>query len=135
MIICKILAQVRTIWFEGWFWSMEPYHRIVIEAEKFSPKFASRVSNKQWPIYIYRPKNMQNGRWSVDIVLRKIIVQVIFRHTSLPKNRGHVLTPDFDTAKNLIKIASNGEVLKVRKFFIFKRRNFDIWAVAIRSHL
>ena len=67
---------------------MEPYHRIVIEAEKFSPKFASRGSNKQWPIYTYRPKNMQNGRWSVDIVLRKIIVEVIFQHTSLPKNRG-----------------------------------------------
>ena len=38
--------------------SMEPYHRIVIEAEKFSPKFASRGSNKQWTIYNYRPKNI-----------------------------------------------------------------------------
>ena len=46
-----------------------------------------------------------------------------------------MLTPDFGTTKNLIKMASNGEVLKVRKFRIVKRRNFDVWAVAIRSHL
>ena len=37
--------------------------------------------------------------------------------------------------KNLIKMASNEEVLKVRKFRIVKRRNFDVWAIAIRSHL
>ena len=115
---------------------MEPYHRIVIEAEKFSPKFASRGSNKQWPIYTYRPKNMQNGRWSVDIVLRTSYAEVIFRHTSFAeKIGGHVLTPDFGMVKNIIKKASNGEVLKVRKFRIVKRRNFDIWAIAIRSHL
>ena len=46
-----------------------------------------------------------------------------------------VLTPDFGTAKNLIKIASDGEVFKVRELRIVKRRNFDIWAVAIRSNL
>ena len=88
MIICKILAKGRTIWFGGWFWSMEPYRQIVIEAEKFSPKFASRDSNKQWPIYTYLPKKMQNGRWSVDIVLRTNIVQVIFRHASFAEKQG-----------------------------------------------
>ena len=67
---------------------MEPYHRIVIEAEKFSPKFASRGSNKQWTIYTCRSKNMQNGRWSVDIVLRTNLVQVFFGMLALPKNRG-----------------------------------------------
>ena len=67
---------------------MEPYHRIVIEAEKFSPKFASRGSNKQWTIYTCRYKNMQNGRWSVDIVLRTNMVQVIFRHASYAKKQG-----------------------------------------------
>ena len=46
-----------------------------------------------------------------------------------------MLTPDFGTAKNLITMASNGEVLKVRKFRIIKRKNFDIWAIVIRSHL
>ena len=45
------------------------------------------------------------------------------------------MTPDFGTAKNLIKMASNGEVLKVTKFRIVKRKNFDIWAIVIRSHL
>ena len=67
---------------------MEPYHRIVIEAEKFSPKFASRGSNKQWPIYTCRPKNMQNGRWSVDIVLRTNYTEVIFRHTNFTEKQG-----------------------------------------------
>ena len=67
---------------------MEPYHRIVIEGEKFSPKFASRGSNKQWPIYTYRPKNMQNGRWSVDIVLRTSYAEVIFRHTNFAEKQG-----------------------------------------------
>ena len=88
MIICKILEKGRTIWLRGWFWSMEPYHRIVIEAEKFSPKFSSRGSNKQCPIYNYLPKNMQNGRWSVDIFLRVSYVQVIFRHTSFAEKQG-----------------------------------------------
>ena len=46
-----------------------------------------------------------------------------------------MLTPDFGMVKNIIKKASNREVLKVRKFCIVKRRNFDIWAVAIQSHL
>ena len=38
--------------------SMELYHRIVNEAEKVSPKFASESSHKIWPIYTYRPKNI-----------------------------------------------------------------------------
>ena len=87
---------------------MEPYHRIVIEAEKFSPKFASRGSNKQWPIYTYRPKNMQNGRWSVDIVLRTSYAEVIFGTQTL--------TPDFGTVNNLFKMASNGEVIFMKIF-------------------
>jgi len=37
--------------------------------------------------------------------------------------------------KNIIKEASNGKVLKVRKFRIIERKNFDIWAIAIRAHL
>ena len=46
-----------------------------------------------------------------------------------------MLTPDFGMVKNTIKMASNEKVLKVRKFYIVERRNFDIWAIAIRSHL
>jgi len=37
--------------------------------------------------------------------------------------------------KNIIKKASNEKVLKVRKFRIVERRNFDIWAIAIRAQL
>ena len=46
-----------------------------------------------------------------------------------------MLTLDFGMVKNVIKKASNGKVLKVKKFRIVKRRNFDIWDVAIRSNL
>ena len=38
--------------------SMVLYHRIVNEAEKVSPKFASESSHRTWPIYTYRPKNI-----------------------------------------------------------------------------
>ena len=78
---------------------------------------------------------MQNCQWSVDIVLRTSYAQVIFRHTSFAEKQGACVDTRFGTAKNLIKMASNGEVLKVRKFCIVKRKNFDIWAIVIRSHL
>ena len=48
---------------------------------------------------------------------------------------GNLLTPDFGMVKNIIKKTSNGEVLKVRKFRVIERRNFNIWALAIQSHL
>ena len=51
------------------------------------------------------------------------------------KTGGHVLTPDFDMVENIIKKALNRKVLKVRKLRIVKRKNFDIWAIVIRSHL
>ena len=41
------------------------------------------------------------------------------------------MTSDFGIVKNIIKMAPNGKVLKVSKFRIIKRRNFDIWAIAI----
>ena len=66
---------------------MELYSRIN-EVEKVSPKLASKYSHKQWPTKNYRPKNMQNGRWSVDIVLRTNTEQVIFRHTTFAEKQG-----------------------------------------------
>ena len=67
--------------------------------------------------------------------LEKLPCKLFFGTQVCRKTGGHVLTPDFGMVKNIIKKASNGEVLKLRKFRIVKRRNFDIWAVAIRSHL
>ena len=79
---------------------------------------------------------MQNGRWSVDIVLRTSYVQVIFRHTSFAeKQGGHVLTPDFGTVNNLFNMASNGEVIYIKAFHIVDMNIFEVWAIAIRSHL
>ena len=51
------------------------------------------------------------------------------------RHRPPLLTPDFGTKQNTIKKASNGKVLKVRKFCVVERRNFEVWAIAIRSHL
>ena len=126
MIICKILAKGRTIWFGGWFWSMEPYHRIVIEAEKFSPKFASRgsKSNGRYILIVLRTCKMADGVLTSS--LEKSSCKLFFGTQVCRKTGGHVLTPDFGTFKNLIKMASNGKVLKERKFSIIKKRNFDI---------
>ena len=70
-----------------------------------------------------------------DVIIKTRHAKTLIDDLRLTFDNLRVLTPDFDTAKNLIKMASNGEVLKVRKFCIIKRRNFHIWAKAIRSHL
>ena len=70
--------------------------------------------------------------WKVSLMYSSGVMVLIILVSTL---KGVLLTPDFGTAKNLIKIASNREVLKVRKFRIVKRKNFDIWAIVIRSHL
>mgnify|MGYP005825027879 CR=1 FL=1 len=46
-----------------------------------------------------------------------------------------MLTPNFGMVKNLIKMASNGEVVYVKKFRIVDMNIFEIWVIAIRSHL
>ena len=67
--------------------------------------------------------------------LEQVCASYFTAHKLCRKTGGHVLTPDFGMVQNVIKKTSNGKVLKVRKFRIVKRRNFDIWAVAIRSNL
>jgi hypothetical protein len=68
--------------------SIELYHRIVIEVEKFSPKFASRGSNKQWLIYTYHPKNMQMAAGVLTSSLEQTPCKLFFSTQVLPKNRG-----------------------------------------------
>ena len=46
-----------------------------------------------------------------------------------------LLTPDFGTVKNLFKMASNGEVIYIKRFCIVDMNIFEVWAIAIRSHL
>ena len=46
-----------------------------------------------------------------------------------------VLTSDFGTEDNIIKMTSNEEVLYMRKFHIIDLKIFEVWVVAIRSHL
>jgi hypothetical protein len=44
-------------------------------------------------------------------------VQIIFRHTSFAKKTGgHVLTPDFGTMQNTVKMDSNEKVFYMIKF-------------------
>ena len=68
-------------------------------------------------------------------MLRTNFVQVIFRHTSFAKNRGHVLTPDFSKVKNLIDMVSNGEVIYMKEFRIADMNIFEVWAIAAWFHL
>ena len=81
---------------------MEPYHRIVIEAEKFSPKFASRGSNKQWPIYTYHPKNMQMADGVLTSSLEQAMCKLFFGTQALPKNRGACVDTRFWHGQELI---------------------------------
>ena len=46
-----------------------------------------------------------------------------------------MLTPDFGTVKNLINMASKGEVIYIKKFSIVDMNIFEVWAIAIRFHL
>ena len=46
-----------------------------------------------------------------------------------------MLTPDFGTVKNLIKMASNGEVIYMKEFRIIDMNIFEIWVIAVRFHL
>ena len=46
-----------------------------------------------------------------------------------------MLTPVFDTAMNLYKMASNDEVFYLKRFGIVDRNIFEVWVVSIRFHL
>ena len=115
--------------------SMELYHWIVNEVEKVSPKFASRIQTNNGRYIFITLSTCKVADGVLTSSLEQTLSKLFFGIQVCRKTGGHVLTPDFDTSKDLIKMASNREVLKVRKFRIVKRRNFDIWAIAIRSHL
>lgn len=67
--------------------------------------------------------------------LEQIHCKLFFGTQVLPKTGGHVLTLDFGTVNNLINMASNGEVIYIKKFHIVDMNIFEVWAIAIRSHL
>ena len=46
-----------------------------------------------------------------------------------------MLTPDFGTANNLFKMASNGEVIFMKEFRIIDMKIFEVWVIAVRFHL
>ena len=45
------------------------------------------------------------------------------------------MTPDFGTVKNLINMSSNEEVIYIKKFRVVDINIFEVWVIAIRSHL
>ena len=45
------------------------------------------------------------------------------------------MTPDFGTVNNLFNMASNGEVIFMKEFRIVDMNIFEVWAIAIWSHL
>ena len=64
--------------------------------------------------------------------LEQAMCKLFFGTQALPeKQRGHVLTPDFGTVKNLFKMASNGEVFYMKKFRIVDTKIIEVWAIAI----
>ena len=67
--------------------------------------------------------------------LEQAMCKLFFGTRALPKNRGHVLTPDFGTVKNLFKMASNGEVIYMKEFCIVDMNIFEVWVIAVRFHL
>ena len=46
-----------------------------------------------------------------------------------------MLTPDFGTVKNLFKMASNGELIYMKKFCIVDMNIFEVWVIAVWFHL
>ena len=67
--------------------------------------------------------------------LEQIHCKLFFGTQVLPKNRGHVLTPEFGTVNNLFKMASNGEVIFMKEFRIVGMNIFEVWVIAVRFHL
>ena len=67
--------------------------------------------------------------------LEKAMSKLFFGTQALPKNRGHVLAPDFGTVNNLFKMASNGEVIFMKEFRIVDINIFEVWVIAVRFHL
>ena len=67
--------------------------------------------------------------------LEQAMCKLFLAHRLCRKTGGHVLTPDFGTIKNLFKMASNREVFYMKKFRIVDTNIFEVWAIAIWSHL
>ena len=67
--------------------------------------------------------------------LEQAMCKLFFGTQALPKNRGHVLTPDFGTVKNLFKMTSNGEVIYMKEFRIIDMNIFEVWVIVVRFHL
>ena len=91
LIISKILAKGWIIWFRGWPWDTYLWDFIIgllRKLRKFHPSLRQNIhtSNGRYKLIVLRI--CQNGRWSVDIVLRASYVQVIFRHTGFAEKQG-----------------------------------------------
>ena len=67
--------------------------------------------------------------------LEQIHCKLFFGTQVCRKIGGHVLTPDFGTVKNLINMASNREVIYMKKFRIVDMNISEVWVIAIQSHL
>ena len=67
---------------------MEPYHRIVIEAEEFSPKFYQEVqtSNGRYILIVLRTCKMVDGVLTSS--LEQTWYKLFFGTLALPRNRG-----------------------------------------------
>ena len=71
----------------------------------------------------------------LTLSLEQAMCKLFFGTQALPKNRGHVLTPDFGMVKNLFKMASNGEVIYMEEFCIIDMNIIEVWVITVRFHL
>ena len=63
--------------------------------------------------------------------LEKLRANYFLAHKFCRKTGGHVLTPDFDKVNNLIKMASNEEMIYIKKFRIVDVNIFEVWTITI----
>ena len=111
---------------------MELYSRIN-EVGKVTQASNIHTSNGRYKLIILSICKMADGVLTSS--LGQAMGKLFFGTQALPKNRGHVLTPDFGMVKNLFKIASNGEVIDMKKFRIVDMNIFEVWVIAVRFHL
>lgn len=94
---------------DGWFWHAYLWNFIVglMKLRKFHPSLHQNIhtSNGRYKLIILRICKMAEGVFTLS--LEQAMRKLFFGTQALPKNRGHVLTPDFGMVKNLFKLASN----------------------------
>ena len=132
--------------------SMGDIHQFICDVhnkqrEVFFPEFypGGKSLYIQWSVYIYHPWHMADIQLSLKeynmadgvltSCLQQSMVQIIIRHASFAKNRGHVLMTDFGLQKYVTKIISNIKWPNMKVVRLVETINFGVWIILIRDHM